>query len=36
MKSYAKLLKLKESDIKEENFYWYNYTDIDDTDNEIL
>ena len=36
MKSYAKRLKLKESDIKEENFYWYNYTDIDDTDNEIL
>ncbi len=35
MKSYAKLLKLKESDIKEESFYWYNYTDMDNTENEI-
>ena len=35
MKTFAKQLKLKEIDIKEESFYWYNYADPDYWENEI-
>ena len=36
MKSFAKQLRLKETDIKEESFYRYNYVDSENPENELL
>ena len=35
VRSFAKQLKLKDSDITQETYYRYNYTDMDNVDNEI-